>query len=1173
MRRATVFLFLSAFLSGFLIWGANPADFTNTAAAASQDPGKAPPVAPGQSPAPPELRTVINAGHSSTVSSLDWSRDGKFVVTGSWDGTIRLWEAKSLRLIKVMAEETRRVEAVALSPDGKYIASLHAVHQPDAITAIVVRIWDVMSGAVVKSVQTSQAPPPIYDRHDFLSWSPDSKSLAVMAQVNQVAVLDLATGRTRLTLAGAQGRITAVSWSPDGKFIAAGGQDEHVRIWDAASGELKLTLPKPSPGLINFLAWNPNGAFLAAAGKDLAVWEIARGTAPLVFGKAKGWDQAAWSPDGKFLAGNNGDIHLWEFPSGTPWRILKGAQFGYRGMTWSPDSQHLATCGEDLRIWQTGSGRVTKKIGMHQPSARQVDWSPDGRLLFMAGLGELFVWEASSGKLLRRFDKLLSYVGHITWSPDKKTVAWSSGYEEMKGTWIWPVGSPGPRQLPAIRPVWSPDGQKLATGAGRGWETDQIKIWEAHTGKLLRTLGNPKETIRGFAWSPDGRYIAASCSGKVARIWDAASGISIRHFKGQVDEVDAVLWSKDGKYLIAGGPNEAIGQENMGRVWEVNTGRVVKTLGGPGESMWSLALSPDGALLATGSEDGQVRLWETKNFSMVRAIQEKCSPALIWSPDGKFLAAHSQSGYAHCRDQDVRIYDRETGVLLATLPGRPGEDVRSVSWSPTSQFLLSGAEDGTLTVWDIKTGKALARLYAFPEASVAVTPEGFFSGAGQFSRRVHFVQSMAAYDFNQFYDAFYRPDLVERKLRGEDISKDTLGLNVSEAMQNPPPAVEILDPRGGTRLTGRTATVKVRIQDAGGRIGDIRLYHNGKLISSEGVYRLAKGEEGAPPPALEAQLDDPYLTPKRGTELRQVILGQPDAPAERFQPREGTLTKEYGVNLMNGENVISLCAFNGSNLVLSEMVSVGVDCLGPPRPPELHILTVGLNDAGQPQLPVLTCARKDAQDLAALLEKAARPFYHKVHVRVLADAEATKPAIVQAALDLAAGMAPEDVFVLAVAAHGLTRDDLYYLFTRQTPGNRPGDQTLSSPEIMELFKSVTALKQVLILDTCQAGGLNQTVSGLYDARVSVLAKALGMHVLAGASSRQEALDDYQGNGLFTHFLLKGLKGAADANGDKRVTVVEAGAYLEKAVKEASRGRQVPWIRTFGLDLPLSQVAP
>jgi hypothetical protein len=129
---------------------------------------------------------------------------------------------------------------------------------------------------------------------------------------------------------------------------------------------------------------------------------------------------------------------------------------------------------------------------------------------------------------------------------------------------------------------------------------------------------------------------------------------------------------------------------------------------------------------------------------------------------------------------------------------------------------------------------------------------------------------------------------------------------------------------------------------------------------------------------------------------------------------------------------------------------------------------------------------------------------------------------------------------------------------------------IGSNEIVELTKKIKSLNQLLIFDTCHAGGMDNIVSGLYDARMAVIAKKMGLHIYASASSLEAAMDGYKGNGLFTHHLLKGLNNNrdADTNKDKQVSIVELGAYTREQTIDASGKvghRQTPMIINFGKD--------
>jgi uncharacterized caspase-like protein len=169
---------------------------------------------------------------------------------------------------------------------------------------------------------------------------------------------------------------------------------------------------------------------------------------------------------------------------------------------------------------------------------------------------------------------------------------------------------------------------------------------------------------------------------------------------------------------------------------------------------------------------------------------------------------------------------------------------------------------------------------------------------------------------------------------------------------------------------------------------------------------------------------------------------------------------------------------------------------------------------------------------------------------------------------------PNDVFVLFTAGHGVLHSGLYSIVTHDYDGNLRSDNLINSNEIMETSKNMKALTQIFILDTCYAGGLDNFVSGLYDARMSVMARNMGLHMFASASSTEEALDGYKGkNGMFTYALLSGLENnrQADKNKDKKISVYELGTYAkEQTVKHSHEAghSQTPVINNFGKDVPL-----
>ena len=165
---------------------------------------------------------------------------------------------------------------------------------------------------------------------------------------------------------------------------------------------------------------------------------------------------------------------------------------------------------------------------------------------------------------------------------------------------------------------------------------------------------------------------------------------------------------------------------------------------------------------------------------------------------------------------------------------------------------------------------------------------------------------------------------------------------------------------------------------------------------------------------------------------------------------------------------------------------------------------------------------------------------------------------------------------LFVAGHGVLLQNQYFMLTQDFNGTISDNSMISSNEIVEASKQIKSLSQLFIFDTCHAGGVDYIVSGLYDARMSVLAKKMGLHIYASANDKQTAMDGYKGNGLFTYTLLNGLNNnsAADKNKDGKVSVVGLGGYSKKMTSDISKEighSQTPLIINFGKDYPLYEL--
>ncbi|MEI7639200.1 MAG: caspase family protein, partial [Syntrophus sp. (in: bacteria)] len=431
------------------------------------------------------------------------------------------------------------------------------------------------------------------------------------------------------------------------------------------------------------------------------------------------------------------------------------------------------------------------------------------------------------------------------------------------------------------------------------------------------------------------------------------------------------------------------------------------------------------------------------------------------------------------------------------------------------------------------------------------------------------------YKIDQFYDVFYRPDIIIAGLRGED-TRGLVTLTMEDALKNPPPEVEISSVPKST--DEENLRIRYNVSSGGGGIGEVRVFHNGKLIYSDGYYKSMVKKSGDN--VSLASLNGPavYQSMRAITIKEKGVASPPPVTTSVASQTKGDSFKsEIAVEAIPGVNEISIAAFNKDNTIQSKMETVAFKSTMMPKDPHLYILAVGIDKYKDASIN-LAFSAKDARDVASKLLAQSVGIYKRenIHPLVLTDNVATKKNILGKIAELAGKMKPTDGLIIFVAGHGVLYQNLYYLIAHDYNGNINEEAMISSNEIMEMSKKIKSLNQLFIFDTCHAGGVDWIVSGLYDARMSILARQMGLHIFASASSMQEARDGYKGNGLFTHTLLDGLSNnkKCNKNNDGKITIEELGEYTKLETAEISRKtghEQVPMIINFGNDYPVYEL--
>ena len=532
---------------------------------------------------------ALLTGHTDHSWSVSFSPDSRTLASGSWDGTIRLWEVAT-------GEHLRTFEG-------------HAV-----------AVWSV-------------------------SFSSDSRTLASGSWDGTIRLWKVATGEHLRTFKGHTSYVLNVSFSPNGLMLASGSQDGTVRLWEVATGEHLRTLERHTRGVWS-VSFSPDGLTLASGSVDgnIHLWEVATGEHLRRLRWTAVGRSVSFSPDGRTLAGagEDGAVRLWEVATGNRLGAFEGHIDYIKSVSFSPDGRTLASASEDgtVRLWEVATGIHLRTLEGHTRFVDSVSFSSDGRTLAVANNdGTVRLWEVATSIHLHTLKGHTSYVHSVSFSPDGMTLASGSADGTVR---LWEVATS--IHLHTLKGhtsyvhsvSFSPDGMTLASGSADG----TVRLWEVSTGIHLRTFEGHADKVHSVSFSPDGQTLASGNEDGTVRLWEVSTGVPLRIFEGHTFDVYSVSFSPDGQTLASGGLDETV------RLWEVSTGVPLRTLKRHTDEVKGVSFSPDGQTLASGSLDGTVGLWEVSTGVPLHTLEGHAGGVLSvsFNPDGATLASGSTVG-------------------------------------------------------------------------------------------------------------------------------------------------------------------------------------------------------------------------------------------------------------------------------------------------------------------------------------------------------------------------------------------------------------------------------------------------------------------------------------------------------------------------------------------------
>ncbi|MCL2211012.1 MAG: caspase family protein [Treponema sp.] len=688
-----------------------------------------------------EIRTFY--GHLNNINDLTFSSNGKQIISGSSDNTIKIWDVYTENEIRTLPCNPYSVACVAINSNGNRIVS--GINGHDNYSSVgLIKIWDAITGREINTLSG-------YSSGVFsLAISPDDRHILFNSYDGKIKILDIATGREIRTFSGHSEAVSSVAYSSDGRWIVSSSLDKKLKLWDVDTGREIRTF----------------------SGHSEAVFSV------------------TFSSDNRQIISYSSDnaIKLWDTTTGKEIKTFYIQSFRVNSIAFSSDSKQIVSGSSDntIKLFDTATGKEIRTFSCNQSLEFSVALSSDGKQIISSGNKTIKLWNAQTGQEIKTFSG-----GSGIFSSDGRQVVnifhdnkynYSVELRDVRTYLVTRTFSIGYHEfLDTV--VLSQDGKNMVVGSNYTMDSGTIKLWDVSTGREIRTF-NHSGRVSSLAFSSDGKQILSGSSSGAISLWDISTGHEIKTILGHSNTVTSVMFSPDGKKILSAGDRTI-------KIWDASTGNEERTFSGHSDWVSCVAYSLDGKQIVSSG------------------------------------------------DKKIKLWNAQTGREIKTFSGYSGY-VNSLAFSPDNKKIIS-CSDYLIKIWDIDTSKEIAQFISFIDDEwIVITPDGYYNASPNGDRYLNVRVGNNVYGIDQYRNTFYNPQIVEARLQGKPDPVRKPG-TIQKAGE--PPTVIIKNPESGTTVTAGQVELSVLIESKQS-IQNIRFLVNGRLISSNDTRGSIRGIRG-----------------------------------------------------------------------------------------------------------------------------------------------------------------------------------------------------------------------------------------------------------------------------------------------------------------------------------------